>query len=73
MLNSPEVSAQVRSTLALCEMKAGEGRDVGVKRTECKSLERNDCVGWEFQVFSAVGKSVGKRVINLEASVIPSL
>jgi len=54
-------------------MKAGEGRDVGVKRTECKSLERNDCVGWEFQVFSAVGKSVGKRVINLEASVIPSL
>ena len=38
-----------------------------------RSLERNDCIGWEFQVFSAVGKSVGKRMINLEASVIPSL
>ena len=73
MFNSPEVSVQVKSTLALCEMKAGEGRDAEAKRTECKSLERNDCVGWEFQVFRAGGKSVGKRVINLEASVTPSL
>lgn len=56
-----------------CSMKAGEGRDVGAERTECETLERNDCIGWEFQVFSAVGKSVGKRVINLEASVISSL
>ena len=45
----------------------------GPSEQNVKTLERNDCVGWEFQVFSAVGKSVGKRVINLEASVISSL